>query len=116
MLTLCENYEMSSEGFNVFKNDLYVGFMNYEAFSESVYSRTYNINYSLQDEIRNAMEISPSSPSSSTVVTPIRLSTAQFNSTSTVRSSGNSLDNAIFIDDANNNSLELNADSHQVTF
>ncbi|POG58428.1 hypothetical protein GLOIN_2v1885837 [Rhizophagus irregularis DAOM 181602=DAOM 197198] len=113
MLTLCENYEMSNEGFNFFKNDLYVGFMNYEAFSESVYSRTYNINYSLQDEIRNAMEISPSSPSSSTVVTPIRLSTAQFNSTSTVRSSGNSLDNAIFIDDANNNSLELNADSHQ---
>jgi hypothetical protein len=87
---------MTNEGFNSFKRDLYVGFMNYEGFSEFVYSRNYNNNITLQDEVNQVF--------GSTSQTPVRSTTAftaNTDSASTVRSSsfGNSSENAIFIND-----------------
>ncbi|GES96400.1 hypothetical protein GLOIN_2v1885837 [Rhizophagus clarus] len=107
LLTLCENYEMSLEGFSTFKEDLYTGFMNYEGFSEPVYSRNYNSNFILQDEINNSLQRPLSA-------TPTRLtSSPNSDSMSTVRSTsfqiGSSSDNAIPIDDE----PELITDSHQ---
>ena len=97
LLTLYESYEMSNEGFNTFKHDLYIAFRNYEGFSEVAYSRSYDINYTLQDEISNELQ----SSSSTIFETPVRSLTNIQDSASTVRSStsGNTIDNAINIDD-----------------
>lgn len=104
LLTLCENYEMSHEGFNTFKHDLHTAFANHEGFAELAYSRNYDINYMLQDEINGTQNLS-----SSTFATPAR-------SASTVRSSssGNTISNAIYIGDDENDTLNGLTDSYQV--
>jgi len=111
LLILCENYEMFYEGFNTFKHDLHTAFTNHEGFAELAYSRNYDINYMLQDEI-NGMQNS----SSSTFATPARSIVQVQNSASTVRSSlsGNTISNVIYIDDDENNSLNELTDSFQV--
>ncbi len=81
--------------------------MNYEGFSEPVYSRNYNNNFILQNEINNNLQQGPSS------ATPTRITPSpNDDSTSTIRSTllqtGDSIDNAISIGD------ELTLDSHYV--
>ncbi|GES80792.1 hypothetical protein GLOIN_2v1848594 [Rhizophagus clarus] len=80
---------------------------HYKGFSEPVYSRNYNRNFILQDEINNSLQRPLSA-------TPTRLtSSPDSDSMSTVRSIsfqiGSSSDNAIPIDDES----ELITDSHQ---
>uniref|UniRef100_U9TNE5 Uncharacterized protein n=1 Tax=Rhizophagus irregularis (strain DAOM 181602 / DAOM 197198 / MUCL 43194) TaxID=747089 RepID=U9TNE5_RHIID len=100
LLTFCENYEISPQGFNTFKEDLRSGFINHEGFSEPVYSRNYNSNFILQNEINNELEFSSSqlnNTATGTLVQP----TSNINS-------GNSVENAIPVD-----ALELSTDSYQ---
>jgi hypothetical protein len=103
---------LSSQGFNTFKEDLRSGFINHEGFSEPVYSRNYNSNFILQNEINNELEFS-SSQINNTATGMLVQQASNIDSPSTLRSqlSGNSVENAISVED---NALELSTDSYQV--
>ncbi|POG58761.1 uncharacterized protein OCT59_002527 [Rhizophagus irregularis] len=90
----------TDEGFNTFEEDLRSGFINHEGFSEPVYSRNYNSNFILQNEINNELEFSSSQLNNTATGTLVQPA-SNINS-------GNSVENAIPVD-----ALELSTDSYQ---